>query len=63
MTDEPFGPIAAVTPFKDFDEVVRRANSLQYGLAAFASHYVIEKLRMRYRTLRCRDGQYQSPSE
>ena len=36
MTDEPFGPIAAVTPFKDFDEVVRRANSLQYGLAAFA---------------------------
>jgi succinate-semialdehyde dehydrogenase/glutarate-semialdehyde dehydrogenase len=36
MTDEPFGPIAAVTPFKDFDEVVRRANSLSYGLAAFA---------------------------
>src|SRR5256885_1460195 len=25
-----------VTPFKDFDEVVRRANSLSYGLAAFA---------------------------
>ena len=36
MTDEPFGPIAAVTPFKDFDEVVRRANSLSYGLAAYA---------------------------
>ena len=25
-----------MTPFKDFDEVVRRANSLSYGLAAFA---------------------------
>jgi succinate-semialdehyde dehydrogenase/glutarate-semialdehyde dehydrogenase len=36
MVDEPFGPIAAVTRFKDFDEVVRRANGLQYGLAAFA---------------------------
>lgn len=36
MTDEPFGPIAPIVPFKDFDEVVRRANSLPFGLAAYA---------------------------
>src|SRR5499427_1042051 len=36
MTQEPFGPIAPVVTFKSFDEVVERANSLQYGLAAYA---------------------------
>jgi succinate-semialdehyde dehydrogenase/glutarate-semialdehyde dehydrogenase len=36
MTEEPFGPIAPVVPFKTFDEVVERANSLPYGLAAYA---------------------------
>jgi succinate-semialdehyde dehydrogenase/glutarate-semialdehyde dehydrogenase len=36
MTDEPFGPIAPVVPFKTFDEVVERANSLPFGLAAYA---------------------------
>lgn len=36
MTDEPFGPIAPIVPFKDFGEVVRRANSLPFGLAAYA---------------------------
>jgi len=36
MTQEPFGPIAPVVPFKTFDEVVKRANSLPYGLAAYA---------------------------
>jgi succinate-semialdehyde dehydrogenase / glutarate-semialdehyde dehydrogenase len=36
MTEEPFGPVAPITPFKSFDEVVERANSLQYGLAAYA---------------------------
>jgi succinate-semialdehyde dehydrogenase/glutarate-semialdehyde dehydrogenase len=36
MTEEPFGPIAPIVPFADFDEVVRRANSLPYGLAAYA---------------------------
>ncbi|HYD67328.1 NAD-dependent succinate-semialdehyde dehydrogenase [Azospirillum sp.] len=36
MVEEPFGPIAAVTPFATFDEVVARANALPYGLAAFA---------------------------
>ncbi|MPZ55994.1 MAG: aldehyde dehydrogenase family protein [Rhizobiales bacterium] len=36
MTQEPFGPIAPIVTFKDFDEVVERANSLPYGLAAYA---------------------------
>lgn len=35
MTEEPFGPVAAVVPFTDFDEVVARANSLPFGLAAY----------------------------
>src|ERR1044071_3176475 len=36
MTQEPFGPVAPIVTFKSFDEVVQRANSLQYGLAAYA---------------------------
>src|SRR5581483_4802632 len=32
MTQEPFGPLAPVVTFKTFDEVVERANSLEYGL-------------------------------
>ena len=36
MTQEPFGPIAPIVRFSDFDEVVRRANSLPYGLASYA---------------------------
>ena len=35
MNEEPFGPIAAVTPFSGFDEVIRRANSLPFGLASY----------------------------
>lgn len=36
MTKEPFGPIVPIVPFKTFDEVVERANSLPLGLAAYA---------------------------
>jgi succinate-semialdehyde dehydrogenase/glutarate-semialdehyde dehydrogenase len=36
MTEEPFGPIAPIVHFKTFDEVVARANSLKFGLAAYA---------------------------
>jgi succinate-semialdehyde dehydrogenase/glutarate-semialdehyde dehydrogenase len=36
MTLEPFGPIAPIVAFQTFDEVVERANSLPYGLAAYA---------------------------
>jgi succinate-semialdehyde dehydrogenase / glutarate-semialdehyde dehydrogenase len=35
MTEEPFGPVAPITPFKTFDEVVARANALAFGLAAY----------------------------
>ncbi len=36
MVDEPFGPVAPMTTFKNFDDVVERANSLPFGLAAYA---------------------------
>ncbi|MCC7275099.1 MAG: NAD-dependent succinate-semialdehyde dehydrogenase [Alphaproteobacteria bacterium] len=36
MREEPFGPVAPIVPFKTFDEVIARANSLEYGLAAYA---------------------------
>ena len=36
MRDEPFGPMAPIVPFKSFDEVVERANSVAYGLASYA---------------------------
>ena len=36
MNEEPFGPIAVLNPFRDHDAVVRAANRLPYGLAAFA---------------------------
>ena len=36
MSEEPFGPLAPIMPFKDFDAVVAEANRLPYGLAAYA---------------------------
>ena len=33
-TDEIFGPVVSVLPFSGMDEVIRRANSTYYGLAA-----------------------------
>ncbi|WP_119420709.1 NAD-dependent succinate-semialdehyde dehydrogenase [Desertibaculum subflavum] len=36
MNEEPFGPLAPIVPFKDFDSVVEEANRLPYGLAAYA---------------------------
>ncbi|MDE2615267.1 MAG: NAD-dependent succinate-semialdehyde dehydrogenase, partial [Burkholderiales bacterium] len=36
MTEEPFGPVAAVVRFKSVDEVLVRANRLPFGLAAYA---------------------------
>nr|XP_003223357.1 PREDICTED: aldehyde dehydrogenase family 8 member A1 [Anolis carolinensis] len=34
MQDEIFGPVTCVTPFDTEDEVIQRANGVQYGLAA-----------------------------
>src|SRR4029079_10185036 len=36
MTEEPFGPMAPIVPFKTFDEVVARANAVPCGLAGYA---------------------------
>ena len=36
MNEEPFGPLAVIAPFSDFDEVVAEANRLPYGLASYA---------------------------
>lgn len=36
MNDEPFGPLAPITSFKDFDGLVKEANRLPWGLAAYA---------------------------
>jgi succinate-semialdehyde dehydrogenase / glutarate-semialdehyde dehydrogenase len=36
MNEEPFGPLAVIAPFADFDEVVTEANRLPFGLASYA---------------------------
>ena len=36
MRMEPFGPLALIMPYHDLDDAVERANSLPYGLAAYA---------------------------
>jgi succinate-semialdehyde dehydrogenase / glutarate-semialdehyde dehydrogenase len=35
MNTEPFGPVAVINRFRDFDEVVEQANRLPYGLASY----------------------------
>ena len=35
MTEEPFGPVAPIVPFDNFDDVMQSANALRYGLAAY----------------------------
>ncbi len=36
MTEEPFGPVVPIVRFEQFDDVIARANSLPFGLAAYA---------------------------
>ena len=50
--EEIFGPVVAAMPFEDLDEVIRRANQSDYGLAAGLwtenvrnAHYVASKLK------------------
>jgi succinate-semialdehyde dehydrogenase/glutarate-semialdehyde dehydrogenase len=52
MTEEPFGPVAGIVPFDQIEDAVRIANSLRYGLAAYAfsgdldeAHYLGRSLR------------------
>jgi succinate-semialdehyde dehydrogenase/glutarate-semialdehyde dehydrogenase len=35
MREEPFGPVAPLTTFKSFEEVIPRANGLPFGLAGY----------------------------
>ena len=35
MTEEPFGPIAPIARFSDTDDVIRKANSLPFGLSSY----------------------------
>ncbi len=47
MSEEPFGPIAPVAGFSDFGDVLKRANSTPFGLAAYGftgSHEKAEAL-------------------
>ncbi len=36
MNEEPFGPIAILNPFTNYEDVIKQANRLPYGLAAYA---------------------------
>jgi succinate-semialdehyde dehydrogenase/glutarate-semialdehyde dehydrogenase len=36
MNDEPFGPVALINRFSNYEDVVKEANRLPYGLAAYA---------------------------
>jgi succinate-semialdehyde dehydrogenase/glutarate-semialdehyde dehydrogenase len=36
MCEEPFGPMAIINPFVEFDDAVREANRLPFGLASYA---------------------------
>ena len=36
QNEEPFGPLAIISPFRDFDDVVAEANRLPFGLASYA---------------------------
>ena len=36
MYEEPFGPVAPMQAWSDFDEVMEKANGLEFGLAAYA---------------------------
>ena len=52
MLEEPFGPIAGIVPFDAIEDAVGIANSLRYGLAAYAfsgdldeAHYLGRSLR------------------
>ena len=61
-TEEIFGPVMQVLKFKDIDEVVQRANTTDYGLAAAVwsrdikkAHTIAERLRAGTVWINCYD--------
>jgi len=42
MTQEPFGPLTPLLSFKNFDEVIKKANNQVAGLAAYVCTSSIE---------------------
>lgn len=46
MSIEPFGPVVPINAFKNYDDVLRRANATQYGLAAYV--FTRDEKRQRY---------------
>ena len=43
MKQEPFGPLVPITTFKNFDEVIKRANNHELGLASYVYTNSMEK--------------------
>ena len=54
LAEENFGPIAAITPFSDIEEVYRRANASEFGLAAYV--FTRDPARMREAVSRIESG-------
>ena len=46
MTIEPFGPVVPITSFSCYDDLLRRANATEYGLAAYI--FARDEKRQRY---------------
>ena len=44
MKTEPFGPLIPILSFKDFDDVVKRANNNDLGLASYIYTNNLKKL-------------------
>jgi succinate-semialdehyde dehydrogenase / glutarate-semialdehyde dehydrogenase len=53
MNEEPFGPIAPITTFRDYDEVMERANALPFGLAGYIFSNDLATSTRAYEDLEC----------
>ncbi|MCO8145645.1 NAD-dependent succinate-semialdehyde dehydrogenase [Rhodovulum tesquicola] len=53
MHEEPFGPIAPITSFRDYDEVMERANALPFGLAGYVFSNDLTTATRAYEDLEC----------
>jgi succinate-semialdehyde dehydrogenase / glutarate-semialdehyde dehydrogenase len=43
MQEEPFGPLALISPVHDLEEAIRKANAVPYGLAGYAFTHSVRK--------------------